>query len=188
MDSVSTRSEIRYVEEVLIKETLQKASALVMDFVNGPNAAQLQAAVDSKKSQEGINALLHRFGKALRHKPDLLRETQKLPQNYTNGQTILTSTEEPIAWSTEAVNKAYRDAQQLPELENKAFKDLVPKDCTPAQESRALEMALTYNQLVNNWRIAKERLQERRPEDQRPTLLITTKGNRQLVIESIKNR
>ncbi|MBE9062868.1 hypothetical protein [cf. Phormidesmis sp. LEGE 11477] len=173
---------------VLIKENLQQASALVMDFVNGPNAAQLQAAVDSKKSQEGINALLHRFGKALRHKPDLLRETQKLPQNYTGNQTILTSTEEPIAWSTEAVNEAYQDAQQLPELPNKAFKDLVPKDCTPAQESRALKMALAYNQLVNSWRVAKERLQERRPEDQQATLLVTTKSNRQLVIHSIEDR
>ena len=172
----------------LVKRTLQKASALLTDFVNGPNAAQLQAAVDSKKSQEGIDTYLHGFGKALRHKPDLLRETQKLPQNYTGNQTILTSTEEPIAWSTEAVNEAYQDAQQLPELPNKAFKDLVPKDCTPVQESRALELALTYNQLVENWRIAKERLQERRPEDQQATLLITTKGDRQLVIQSIEDR
>ena len=172
----------------LVKKSLGKASALLTDFVNGPNAAQLQAAVDSKKSQEGIDTYLHNFGKALRHKPDLLRETQKLPQNYTGNQTVLTSTEEPIAWSTETVNEAYRDAQQLPELQNEAFKDLVPKDCTPAQKSRAIEMALTYNQLVDDWRVARDRLRERRPEDQQPTLLITTKGKRQLVIQSIEDR
>ena len=174
----------------LVKNTLDYASQILTDFVDGPNAANLQAAVDTPKNYTRPNPVIQNLAKALPHKPDNLRKTQKLPSNYKGkeNQVIDANIDGPVAKVIRFLNEIYQKIQkQLPELPNEAFKDLFPKDCTPEQERKALEMPRSYNQLIETRRKAQERLQERHPEDQQPTLLLTAGSDRQVVVQGIKD-
>jgi hypothetical protein len=95
-----------------------------------------------------------------------------------------TNTEEPIGWGVEQVNELYQ-ATTLPELENRSFRDLFPKTCTPHQETAALKIAQNYNKLVKSAIIDRERSQQKRPEDEQPTLTLTTSTDRQLTIQKL---
>ena len=174
----------------LVNDTLDYASQILTDFVDGPNATNLQAAVDTPKNYTRPNPVIQNLAKALPHKPDNLRKTQKLPSNYRGkeNQVIDANIDGPVAKVIRFLNEIYQKIQkQLPELPNEAFKDLFPKDCTPEQERKALEMPRSYNQLIETRRKAQERLQERRPEDQQPTLLLTAVSDRQVVVQGIKD-
>ena len=172
-----------------VDDTLQAASSLLSNIVNGPNAANLQAAVDTAKSAVPIDEGIHSFVKALGYKEHELRKHQRDPDNYVGGKTLATNTQEPIGWGVEAVNQLYEGVQaaQLKELRNEAYKDILPKTCTPQQQKRAQEITRTYNGLIDNWREAKDRLRERRPEDQQPTLAVTTPGGKQLTIQNLQD-
>ncbi|MEO0405939.1 MAG: hypothetical protein AAF289_01175 [Cyanobacteria bacterium P01_A01_bin.135] len=169
-----------------VEQKLEAASGLLLDVVNGPNAENLQTAVDSAKSARGIDASIHAFARALSHKPHLLRQHHRDHGNYLNGKTLATNTQEPISWGVEAVNQLYQDVK-LPELKNEAFRDLFPKVCAPEQEERASAIARTYNELIAARQMAQERLRENRPEDQQPTLLITSSNGRDLVIQNLQD-
>ena len=145
--------------------------------------------MDTAKSAVPIDEGIHSFVKALGYKEHELRKHQRDPDNYTGGKTLPTNTQEPIGWAVEAVNDIYEDVQaaQLKELRNEAYKDIVPKTCTPQQQKRAQEITRTYNGLIDNWRVAKDRLRERRPEDQQPTLAITTLGGKQLIVQNLQD-
>ena len=177
------------VRQQFIEENLQAASSLLSDIVNGPNAANLQAAVDTAKSAVPIDEGTHRFVKALGYKEHELRKHQRDPDNYVGGKTLATNTQEPIGWGVEAVNQLYESVQaaQLPELRNEAYKDILPKTCTPQQQKRAQEITRTYNGLIGTWRATKDRLRERRPEDQQPSLAVRTPGGKQLTIQKLQD-
>ena len=172
-----------------IDKALKFASKLLSDIVNGPNAANLQAAVDTAKSAVPIDDGIHSFVKALGYKEHELRKHQRDPDNYTGQKTLATNTHEPIGWGVEAVNQLYEGVQaaQLPELRNEAYKNILPKTCTPQQQKRAQEITRTYNSLIDTWRVAKDRLRERRPEDQQPTLTVMTPGGKQLTIQNLQD-
>ena len=173
-----------------VDNALHKASGILTDFVDGPNAANLQAAVDTPKNQTRPNLVIQKLARALPHKPDKLRKTQKIPNNYKGkeNQVIDANIDGPVAKAISSLNRIYQKIQkQLPELPNEAFKDLFPKDCTSEQERKALEVPRSYNQLIETRRKAQERLQEKRPEDQQPTLLLTASSGRQLIVHSIKD-
>ena len=170
----------------ITRQTLDDASRILSDAVDGPNAVNLQTAVDTAKSSRGIDESHHGFIKGLAYKPHELRQHQKDPNNYLNGQQMPTNTQEPIGWNVEAVNAAYQDVR-LPELRNEAFKDLLPKTATPAQEETALTIARTYNGRIANYQAAKDRLREKRPEDEQPTLQVTSSSGRQLTIQNLKD-
>ncbi|MGF1522669.1 MAG: hypothetical protein ACFBSF_10175 [Leptolyngbyaceae cyanobacterium] len=169
-----------------IHSNLHYASRLFADTVNGPNAVNLQTAVDTAKSSRGIDESIHTFVKALAYKQHALREHQKDPNNYLKGQTLPTNTQEPIGWGVEAVNATYQDTQ-LPELRNEAFRDLFPKIATPEQAQAALGIARLYNERIAHYQAAKARLREHRPEDQQPTLAITSPGGRQLILQNLQD-
>ena len=184
--SDDVRKTPTHKRQQFIQANLKAASTLLSDAVNGPNAVNLQTAVDTAKSSRGIDESVHQFVRALAYKDHELRQHQKDPNNYLHGQTMPTNTQEPIGWGVEAVNAAYRDTQ-LPELRNEAFRDLFPKTATPGQEGEALGIARTYNERIANYQAAKTRLRENRPEDQQPTLKVTAASGRQLTIQNLKD-
>ncbi|NJR39282.1 MAG: hypothetical protein HC781_11230 [Leptolyngbyaceae cyanobacterium CSU_1_4] len=100
-------------------------------------------------------------------------ETSKRCGVYLHNKTLPTNTAEPIGWGVEQANQLYQDSN-LPELENKAFRDLIPKSCTPTQEAAAVKLAQRYNDQIKAAVIARARLQQKRPEDQQPTLTVTS--------------
>ena len=182
----ATKASDPDIRQHLVQKTLSNASKLLSDAVNGPNAVNLQTAVDTAKSSRGIDESHHGFIRGLAYKQHELRQHQKDPNNYLNGQQMPTNTQEPIGWNVEAVNAAYQDVH-LPELRNEAFKDLFPKTATTPQEEKALTIARTYNERIANYQAAKDRLRENHPEDQQPTLQITASSGRQLTIQNLKD-
>lgn len=173
----------------LIDDRLRVASSLLSDIVTGPNAANLQAAVDTAKSAVPIDEGIHSLVTALRYKPHKLRQHQRDPDNYTGDKTLPTNTQEPIGWGVEAVNDIYEGVQaaQLKELRNEAYKDILPKTFTPQQQKRAQDITRTYHGLIDTWRAAKDRLRERRPEDQQPTLAVTTPGGKEITVQNLQD-
>ncbi|MGF1524196.1 MAG: hypothetical protein ACFBSF_17900 [Leptolyngbyaceae cyanobacterium] len=169
-----------------VEQSLQAAAKLLSDAVNGPNAVNLQTAVDTAKSSRGIDESHHAFIRGLAYKDHELRQHQKDPNNYVNGQLMPTNTQEPIGWGVEAVNAVYKDVH-LPELRNEAFRDLFPKTATLGQAGEALGIARTYNERIANYQAAKTRLRENRPEDQQPALQVTSPSGRQLTIQTLKD-
>ena len=170
-----------------IEEKLQTASRLLSDVVNGPNAENLQTAVDSAKSSRGIDTAIHSFARALSYKDHILRQHYRDYDNYQNGKTLPTNTQEPIGWGVEAVNRLYQNVQ-LPELRHEAVRDLFPKSCTPHQEEKALLIARTYSNFIREKYQVEDRLRQNRPEDQKPTLLITSSSGRALVIQNLQDK
>jgi ribonuclease HI len=170
----------------VVQDGLDIAAKLLSDAVDGPNAVNLQTAVDTAKSSRGINNDLHAFIRGLAYKDHELRQHQKDPNIYTNGRLMPTNTQEPIGWNVEAVNAAYQDIH-LPELKHETVRDLFPKTATPQQEEKALSIARTYNDRIANSQKAKDRLREKRPEDERPTLQVTSASGRSLTLQNIKD-
>ncbi|MBW4528397.1 MAG: hypothetical protein KME18_24995 [Phormidium tanganyikae FI6-MK23] len=156
-----------------VEAQLDSVYQLLTDVVDGPNAVNLQTAVDTAKSSKGIDESIQAFAKALAHKPHELRQHQKDPTIYTNGKLMPTNTQEPIGWGVEAMNQLY-EVTPLAEYPNEAYRDLFPKDFTPEQEEKALAIVEAYNTLVKQAIETKERLREDRPEDQQPTLILTS--------------
>jgi ribonuclease HI len=169
-----------------VQHKLQDAADILSDAVDGPNAVNLQTAVDTAKSSRGIDNSHHAFIRGLAYKDHALRQHQKDPNTYTNGRLMPTNTQEPIGWNVEAVNAVYKDVH-LPELRNEAFRDLFPKTANPQQEEKALAIARTYNERIANYQKAKDRLREKRPEDERPTLQVTSSTGRSLTLQNLKD-
>lgn len=168
-----------------VEAQLDEVYQLLTDVVDGPNAVNLQTAVDTAKSSKGIDESIQAFAKALAHKPHELRQHQKDPTIYTNGKLMPTNTQEPIGWGVEAMNQLY-EVTQLAEYPNEAYRDLFPKDFTSEQEEKALAIVEAYNALVKQAIETKERLREDRPEDQQPTLILTSpKTGKQLTLQRI---
>ncbi len=172
-----------------VDKALKGVSSLLSDIVNGPNAANLQAAVDTAKSAVPIDEGIQSFVKALIYKEHELRKHQRDPDNYTGQNTLANNTQEPIGWGVETVNQIYEGVQaaRLTELRNEAYKDILPKTCTPQQQKRAQEITRTYNGLIDTWWVARDQLREKRPEDQQPTLAVTTPGGKQLTIQNLQD-
>ncbi|MEM6453219.1 MAG: hypothetical protein AAF703_23240 [Cyanobacteria bacterium P01_D01_bin.105] len=177
--------------ESFISSRLRLAYNLLFDAAFGLNAANLQAAMDSVKSAKGIDENLHKFIRALQHKPDLLRQNKDNPKLYTGKTVLQTSTQEPIAWGVETVNKLYESAQQSQQLEerpNVEFQAILPLSATPEQQAIAKQITQTYNGLLAQAKAAKQRVYERRPEDQQPTLkVILPDGDRTFVLHGIQD-
>jgi hypothetical protein len=162
--------------ETYIQTQLDKTYHLLSDLANGANAANLQTAVDSAKSCRGIDEEIHKLAQALAYKLHELRQHQKDTSVYLHGKTMPTNTEEPIGWGVEQANQLYQDAK-LPELDHAAFRDLIPKCCTPQQELAAVKLAQQYNEQIKAAIVARERLQQKRPEDEQPTLTVMSSAS-----------
>jgi hypothetical protein len=120
---------------------------------------------------------------ALVHRKHLLRANQQKPAVYTHGQILPTNTQEPIGWAVEAVNQIYVESA-LPELKHEVFRDLFPNNNFSIDiQNRALTIARAYQGMVKEARVMDDRLRERKPEDQQPTMKITTLKGTVLTIQ-----
>ena len=108
-----------------IEAFLHQSSRLLSEVANGPNAVNLQTAVDTAKSAKGIDENLHNFVEALQYKQDDLRRSKNNPSIYVDGKVMPTSIDEPVSWGVQQVNKQYSGAQ-LQERENKFFQGVFP--------------------------------------------------------------
>ncbi len=125
----SASQDLKKVEDRvgLVGDRLNLVNELLNDMVNGPNAMNLQTAVDTAKSSRGIDLEVQDLMQALAHRKHLLRANQRNPEIYTQGQVLPTNTQEPIGWAVEAANQIYVEST-LPELKHEVFRDLFPKD------------------------------------------------------------
>ena len=168
------------------EEVLQQASDFLSEVANGPNAVNLQTAVDTAKSSKGIDEDLHKFVMALQYKSDELRQAKKDTSAYMDGAPMPTSTEEPVAWGVQLVNEQYSDVQ-LSERKNEAFDALLPGVDRKARVIEVREIALAHNKLVKDAVENRARLRQRRSEDQKPTLLVTLPGGQRLELQNIED-
>jgi hypothetical protein len=168
-----------------VDEKLAATYRLLMDTVDGPNAMNLQTAVDTAKSSRGIDEQVQAFAEALKYKSHELQQNQKSPKVYVQGKVMPTNTQEPIGWGVEQANQFYQETQ-LPELENRRFQGLMPKTATLKQEMHGLAIAREYNHQIKTAVSARDRLRENRPEDGQPTLMITSPvSGHQLTIQGL---
>ncbi|MEL6601713.1 MAG: hypothetical protein AAFP20_00625 [Cyanobacteria bacterium J06614_10] len=165
---------------------LQRSAELFMDVANGPNAVNLQTAVDMAKSAKGIDEDLHKFVVALQYKPDIFRKNKNNPEVYVGGKEMPTNTEEPVAWGIRSVNTAYCDAQ-LEERLHQDFQALFAKAATNQQEWQTKAIIQNYNGLMAKAIKGKARLQQRRPEDRKPTLEVALPDSRRFTLQNIRD-
>ena len=172
--------------ETFTERHLQKASILFSEIANGPNAVNLQTAVDMAKSAKGIDGELHRFIVALQYKQDVLRQSKNNPEVYVGSKEMPTNTEEPIAWNVQSVNEHYSDAQ-LEERLHQEFQAIFPMADAKQQEWQAKAIIQSYNSLMAKAVKGKSRHRQRRPEDQKPTLQVTVSDGRALTLQNIQD-
>ena len=166
-----------------VDDRLNLVNELLNDMVNGPNAVNLQTAVDTAKSSRGIDLEVQALMQALAHRKHLLRANQRNPDVYTHGQVLPTNTQEPIGWAVEVANQIYVESA-LPELKHEVFRDLFPKDNFSVEiQNRAMTIAHAYQGMVKEARVMDDRLRQRKPEDQQPTAKITTLKGTVLMIQ-----
>ena len=177
-DLKMVRDKARFVDD-----RLNLVNELLNDLVNGPNAVNLQTAVDTAKSSRGIDLKVQALMQALAHCKHLLRANQKNPEVYTHGQILPTNTQEPIGWAVEVANQIYVESA-LPELKHEMFRNLFPKDNFSVEiQNRAMTIAHAYQGMVKDAGVMDDRLRQRKPEDQQPTAKITTLKGTVLVIQ-----
>jgi hypothetical protein len=124
-----------------VDDRLNLVNELLNDLVNGPNAVNLQTAVDTAKSSRGIDLDVQALMQALAHRKHLLRANQRNPEVYTHGEGLPTNTQEPIGWAVEVANQIYVESA-LPELKHEVFRDLFPKDNFSVEiQNRAMTIA-----------------------------------------------
>jgi hypothetical protein len=161
-----------------VETSLAQVNSLLNDMVEGPNAMNLQTAVDTAKSSRGIDQEIQTLMRALAHREHQLRLHHKHPAIYTQGKVMPTNTQEPIGWAVETANALYVESS-LPELKHETFRDLFPSHAyTPHQQERAMEIARAYNTMVQEALAQDDRRRQKHRADQQPTATITTtKGN-----------
>jgi hypothetical protein len=165
-----------------LETSLLKVNSLLKDVVDGPNAVNLQTAVDVAKSSRGINVQVQQLTEALAYQKHALRENQKDRKVYTKGNPLPTNTQEPIGWAVESANDSYQETH-LVNRPNEAFFGLIPKNFTPEQESRALAIAGHYKGLIE---LAKQqkKLENSRAAKQ-PSIQLTTPHGNSIRIERL---
>ena len=169
--------------QVFVEQKLAQVGQMLNELVDGPIAVNLQVAVDTAKSSRGIDVEIHEFAKAIAHKEDLLRQSQKDPKLYTAGKAILTNTQEPIGWGVEQSNHLYQESK-LFERGNQQFFDLFPKAYTAKQKEQADTIASTYNQQIKLSFKLEESMGKDRVQLQ-PTMSVVTEKGKQLTIQRL---
>lgn len=172
--------------KAFIEASSQQASNLLLEVAHGPNAVNLQTAVDTAKSAKGIDEDLHSFVEALQYKRDDFRLNKNNSSIYVNGNEMPISIDEPVSWGAQQVNEYYSGAQ-LQERENKFFQGIFPMGEAPYQTQQAKTIIQTSSGLMKQAVESKSRHRQRRSEDQRPTIQVTTTDGRQLTFQKVED-
>ncbi|MFM2431179.1 MAG: hypothetical protein RLZZ511_2392 [Cyanobacteriota bacterium] len=163
------------------REQLGQVGKLLNDFVDGPQAENLQAAVDVAKSQRGIDEDVQKLAKALAYKEHDLRKHLKDKTIYTNGKAMPTNTQEPIGWGVEQANAIY-DSSRLMENPHRVYYNLMPNIATHEQREEARRIGDGFNALQKQG-INEKNVDKRDRANQQPTVTFTSKNNIQVTIQ-----
>lgn len=159
-----------------LAHALQAAHDLFWEVANGPNAANLQTAVDGAKSARGIDETLHQFALALQYKPHLLRQHRQDPNVYTAGRTLPSNTDEPIGWMVEAVNECYEESA-LGRADNVGMRFgclMEGIDFDGEQAAAAQHIVVSYLELMAERAQAQRQLQREGVASRQPSLTLTS--------------
>jgi hypothetical protein len=188
--SISQTVETTPERQIEVATTgLAQVATILKDYAEYPVASQLQVAVDSLKSSNGINEDLFKFGQSLCYQKNEVREQLKADWVYSTDKspprglsTVLpANTYEPIGEHVRAVNdifesvlEAQRDIKIGRENLNAAFRQIVPLTHNP-QDSALVDGYVTqYRAARDILSVATARQNEQRLEDKQPTLTITS--------------
>jgi hypothetical protein len=168
---------------------LVQSATILKDYAEYPIASQLQIAVDSLKSKNGIDENLFTFGQALCYQQNEVRAELKTDWVYSTDKshprglsTVLpANTYEPIGEHVRAVNdifesvlQAQRDIKIGREDLNAAFRQIVPLSHNSQDSAMVDGYVSQYRATRDILGIASARQKEQRPEDKQPTLTITS--------------
>jgi hypothetical protein len=175
----------KLIQTVVISS--QRIYELLSDVANGPNALNLQTAVDMAKSSKGIDEDLHSFVMALQYKKDAFRQNKDNPLVYgQDNKPMPTSIEEPVSWNVQAVNVAYSQAQlALEERPHEQFREIIPGRAPMQLQASVEETRKTYNGLIAKAVRNKERLSQRRSADQQPTMQVRATSGKEFTLQEI---
>lgn len=167
---------------------LKMAHDLLSDVANGPNASNLQTAVDAAKSARAIDEQLYGFAIALQYKPHLLRQHRKDPTVYTGDRPMPTNTDEPIGWMVEAVNQLYEE-HSLHRADNVGmrFGSLMDGiEFNETQKRDAERIVTTYLKLMSERAEAQRQRHNDPTANQQPYLILTSvQSGRSLTVERL---
>ena len=168
---------------------LVEVAKILKDYAEYPVASQLQVAVDSLKSSNGIDKNLFNFGQALCYQRNEVRTELKADWVYSTDKspprglsTVLpANTYEPIGEHVRAVNdifesvlQAQRDIKIGREDLNAAFRQIVPLIHNFQDSSLVDGYVSQYRAARDILGVATARQNEQRLEDKQPTLTITS--------------
>jgi hypothetical protein len=162
------------------RSQLDAVHHLLNDFVDGPQAENLQTAVDVAKSQRGIDEDVQNLARALAYKDHALREHKQDPTIYKDGNLMPTNTQEPIGWGVEQANHLY-DAHRLMENPHAVYYPLLPNIATHEQQQRAKAIADGFNALQQQG-VAEKQIDKSRV-NQQPTVVVKTPQGQELTIQ-----
>lgn len=167
----------------------QNISTLLSDIANGPNALNLQTAVDMAKSSKGIDQQLHKFVTAIPFKRDAFRCSKDNPLIYSADHNPMpVNMEEPISWNVHNVNAFYAQANiELTQEKrlHEQFRNVLPGRA-PASLTNSLEQTRKdYDKLVKAAIRNKGRLRQRRSADQQPTMHVRARSGKVLILQEI---
>ena len=178
----------------IVELASQRISELLSDIASGPNAYNLQTAVDMAKSSQGIDQDLHSFVQAVQLKQDAFRANKNKPEVYTKlDKPMPTNMAEPVSENVRAVNATFTRAclsmqTQLPEQRYERFVNLFPDRAPTWMQSSIEQTAVVYNRLREQARSNKSRLRQRRRVDQQPTMYIQTTLGKRFVLQEIEDK
>jgi hypothetical protein len=168
---------------------LAQVATILKDYAEYPVASQLQIAVDSLKSSNGIDKDLFKFGQALCYQKNEVRAELKADWVYSTDKshpqgrstTLPANTYEPIGEQVRAVNdifqsvlQAQRDIKIGRENFNASFRQIVPLTHNLQDSSMVDGYVTKYREARDTLSAAASRQAEQRPEDRQPTLTITS--------------
>jgi hypothetical protein len=163
------------------REQLGCVGKLLNDFVDGPQAENLQTAVDVAKSQRGIDEDVQKLAKALAYKENELRQHLKDKTIYTDGKKMPTNTQEPIGWGVEQANALY-EGSRLMENPHRVYYNLMPNIATKAQIDTARTIGDRFNALQQQG-IREKKVDKRDRVNQQPTVVLASSNGNQVTIQ-----
>jgi hypothetical protein len=163
------------------REQLGQVNRLLNDFVDGPQAENLQTAVDVAKSQRGIDEDVQKLAKALAYKEHDLRKHLKDKTIYTDGKAMPTNTQEPIGWGVEQANALY-DSSQLMENPHRVYYSLIPNIATHDQREEARRIGDGFNALQKRG-VGEKNIDKRDRANQQPTVTLESGHGSQITVQ-----
>jgi hypothetical protein len=157
-------------------EPLKETVKILEDYAKYPMAKNLQTAVDIAKSNQGINEAFQEFGLKICYQEHALRRDIKSPVVYQD-RPLKNNTVDPVGQQVDAVNQLYAKTPSLSidrENQNRGYRGFMPELHSQRQLDMVNKIVDKYRDLTTQLASASTRLQQKKPEDAQPTLILTS--------------